>query len=267
MILLDQPPLPSLPPCPPHPDGECEICGRPFEYEPNPNWGSIKHLFKVFPERGYWLLKGHTACDSQSADNEKNEKLRLARLQSEQQLKRELRDLGFARVIDEMPFESFTVDAGNRAAHDAMIRWQHPERGVLLHGLPGRGKSHLMAAQSKRWQGAGLTVAFQTMSGLLALLRRGYDEDQFDERLRFVSSRADILMLDDLGAEQAKEWGEEKLYMIIDTRMNSKLPLFVTTNLAEKELEKRYHPRIASRLREMCTWVGLEGPDWRTVKR
>ncbi len=208
----------------------------------------------------------HTACELQLEEKKKTEKESLIRIQGNEAVKREMRELGFAQILVDKPFEKFKLEDGNTQAYAAINKWRHPQKGILLHGLPGRGKSHLMAAHGKRWMEAGLAVAFQTMSGLLALLRRGYDEDLFDERLQFVSSRTDILMLDDVGAEKVSEWGEEKLYMIVDTRLNSKLPLFITTNLTEKQLESRYHPRIASRLREMCTWIGVAGPDWRATK-
>jgi DNA replication protein DnaC len=51
--------------------------------------------------------------------------------------------------------------------------------------------------------------------------------------------------------------------MIIDTRLAAKLPLFVTTNCSEKELEEKFHPRILSRLKETCDWLEVGGRDWR----
>jgi DNA replication protein DnaC len=51
--------------------------------------------------------------------------------------------------------------------------------------------------------------------------------------------------------------------MIIDTRLVAKLPLFVTTNCTSKELEEKFHPRILSRLKEMCDWIPVGGRDWR----
>jgi DNA replication protein DnaC len=248
---------------PPKPQGICEYCKFPLDYEPNPKWDSIKHLFKTVPARGYWFPVLHVDCERTLEELQKRDKDSLTRKQGNESVKGEMRELGFARILAELPNKEFRIETENRAAFEKMTNWQHPEQGVLLLGPPGRGKSHLMALTGRHWVGAGLTVAFQTMSGLLALLRRGYDEDLFDERLQFLSSKVDILMLDDLGAEKNSAWGEEKLYMIIDTRLNSKRPLFVTTNLTESELEERYHPRIASRLKEMCSWVKVGGPDWR----
>ena len=250
----------------PKPSAACEYCKKPFSYLPNPNWQSVKQLFRLNPSRGYWIAVEHPECDQRLERDRLEEKARRARLEKHQLVKRDMRELGFAQILTGMPFEEFKVEAGNKRAFDAAQKWHYPEKGILLFGLPGRGKSHLIAALSKKWIEADLTVAFQSTSVLIGLLRRGYDDDVFDERLQMVSSQAQILVLDDLGAEKRTEWSEEKIYMIVDTRLSAKLPLFVTTNLTEQELEVRYHPRIVSRLREMCTWIPVGGPDWRARK-
>lgn len=41
---------------------------------------------------------------------------------------------------------------------------------------------------------------------------------------------ADVLFLDDLGAQQEKPWETELLFQILDWRLNSDLPTFMTTN-------------------------------------
>lgn len=245
------------------PMGECEVCGKPFEYEPNPNWPSIKHLFKVNPSRGYWLVKEHSYCTVRLEQEAKDNRERKLRQEKSAHIKRAMTELGFPQMLVNKPFETFHVEQGNQRAHQAIDAWTYSKTGILLYGPPGRGKSHLMASFAKKWIDMGMNVAFQNMSVLLALLRRGYEDDLFNDRLRFISSQAQILILDDLGAEKPTAWGEEKLYMTIDTRLCSELPLFVTTNCTDKELEEKFHPRILSRLREMCSWVEVGGRDWR----
>ena len=247
----------------PVPMGECEACGKPFEYQPNTNWASIKHLFKRNPSHGYWLAKEHPECLVSLERSAQQDKETRFRQEKNAQIKRAMSELGFPQMLAGKPFEDFRIEPGNKRAHTAVQNWTYSKTGILLYGPPGRGKSHLTAAFAKKWTDMGMTVAFQTMSALLALLRRGYDEDLFDERLRFVSSQAQILVLDDLGAEKSTEWGLEKLYMIVDTRLVAGLPLIVTTNCSEKELEDKVTSRITSRLKEMCSWVEVGGRDWR----
>jgi DNA replication protein DnaC len=91
--------------------------------------------------------------------------------------------------------------------------------------------------------------------------------------------QADLLLLDDLGAERETEWAIETLYLLIDHRVKHELPTIITTNLTISEFVKRadgeftanygddpiYCARIYSRLRGMV--VGnihvLDGEDYR----
>ena len=246
------------------PMGSCDFCKRPYDYEPNAAWESIQHLFRMNPSQGYWVVRGHADCEQKQAQRIQADRETKARLERNAQIKREITELGFSQVSTEKSSKEFILEPDNKKAHKAIQDWKYSETGILLSGPPGRGKSHLMATFARDWTGAGMNVVFQNMSLLLALLRRGYDDDRFDDRLRFVSSQVQILILDDLGAEKPTEWGEEKLYMIIDTRLCAKLPLFVTTNCTSKELEAKFHPRILSRLKEMCDWVEVGGRDWRS---
>jgi len=80
-------------------------------------------------------------------------------------------------------------------------------------------------------------------------------------------SRKFFLIMDDLGAEQGTEWVQKELYLLINSRYESKLPTVVTTNCAGDELAQQVGERVADRLREMCEPVVLGGKSWRGQKR
>jgi len=67
---------------------------------------------------------------------------------------------------------------------------------------------------------------------LLDHLRATYGPDsevRFDERFEEVRD-APVLILDDLGTQNATPWAQEKLYQILNHRYNAQLPTVVTTN-------------------------------------
>ena len=81
--------------------------------------------------------------------------------------------------------------------------------------------------------------------------------------------QAELLVLDDLGAERATEWAREVMLIIVSARLAADRQTMVTTNYAAAgELIERFGGgqegvRIVSRLFGLCAPVRMKGPDWR----
>ena len=72
------------------------------------------------------------------------------------------------------------------------------------------------------------------MPDLLDHLRSSYSPSSEMSLRRAASSRCatrPVLILDDLGTQNATPWAQEKLFQIINHRYNAQLPTIVTTNL------------------------------------
>ena len=76
----------------------------------------------------------------------------------------------------------------------------------------------------------------------------------------------DLLIIDDLGTEIITNNTVSYLYNIINTRINKKLPIIISTNLNAKEIKSLYHERITSRLFGEFTIIKFEGSDVRKRK-
>ena len=81
---------------------------------------------------------------------------------------------------------------------------------------------------------------------------------------------ADLLVLDNLGAEKTSEWVEETLNLIVNTRYNDRRTTVFTSNYEDKpdqtdpdSLLCRIGVRMRSRLHEMCEFLDLDGADYR----
>lgn len=147
------------------------------------------------------------------------------------------------------------------------------EKGLFFVGSPGIGKTHLGVAilhQVIRTRGArGL---FYDTRDLLKVIRSTYDptnRTREQDVLRPVMT-AELLVLDDLGAEKTSDWVEETLNLIVNTRYNERLPTIFTSNFEEKEdrtdpesLLGRVGFRMHSRLYEMCDFLEFDGADYR----
>ena len=132
---------------------------------------------------------------------------------------------------------------------------------LVLAGPTGTGKTHLAVAIAWEWFEDGFSVIFARMDDLLDDLRAGYENSTYRKRLEAIR-RCELLVLDDLGAEDTKDWAAEKVDRIIDWRYINRLPLVVTTNARGDELA----PRVASRLadRSCSQVVQIKATDYRT---
>lgn len=140
-------------------------------------------------------------------------------------------------------------------------------QGLYLAGQVGTGKTHTAwaavaawCAQTGTFPAAAPGVIFTRMTDLLDDLRPGEDSRQ---RVRQCQHAA-LLVIDDLGAEKASDWTQERLYSIVDERYVRCLPLIVTGNLPPKPLAVQAGERTVSRLAEMCGEpVDMTGTDRR----
>ncbi|HUG15017.1 MAG TPA: ATP-binding protein [Thermomicrobiales bacterium] len=149
-----------------------------------------------------------------------------------------------------MTFETFDRSVPGAAhAYDVALKYaQHPDKWLILVGSYGSGKTHLAAAiahyaLNERNMGPIIAV----VPDLLDYLRTTFGPDSestYDEQFNAFKG-ADLLILDDLGTENATPWAREKLFQIINYRYNERAPTVVTTNLEGLD---RLDPRIQSRL-------------------
>jgi DNA replication protein DnaC len=162
-------------------------------------------------------------------------------------------------------------------------------KGLLFTGSIGVGKTHLAVGVLQRLvRERGVKGLFCDYRELLKSIQNSYNPQVNMTELELLKPvfAAEVLVLDDLGAQKPNEWVWDTVALILNTRYNDKLSTIITTNYAdlpagngartdaeraarEPSLGDRIGDRMRSRLAEMCIKVDMMGKDFRQtgVKR
>lgn len=141
---------------------------------------------------------------------------------------------------------------------------------LLMYGKTGVGKTHLSLSIAKAVAERGFNAAYGSIVNLLTIIEREHfgkvsEEENMDTVNLLIN--ADLLVLDDLGAEFSSQFYESVTYNIINSRINLGLPTIISTNLTAAELQKKYNERIISRIFGEFSTLCLVGEDIRQIKR
>src|SRR5206468_9547194 len=123
--------------------------------------------------------------------------------------------------------------------------------------------THLAVATLKRAiRQTNARGLFFTTPELLTLIRSTYNSAIKSSEVDVIRPvmEAQLLVLDDLGAERPTDWVEETMNLIVNTRYNNRRVTIFTSNYPREaaadshadELKERVGFRLFSRLNEMC---------------
>lgn len=178
-----------------------------------------------------------------------------------------------SRKLQKANFENYTpLNESQERAKKLAMRYAEsfdPEKGksLLLIGGYGVGKSHLAKSITDRVMEKGYSAIFISVPKLLTKFKSTYhDESEFTEQeLIDALNEVDLLVLDDIGAENTNDWTTEKLFEIVDTRqgMNN----IYTSNDTPEGLMKKLGERNFSRiLNDDTILIHIQGENYRLRK-
>lgn len=175
------------------------------------------------------------------------------------------------------------------------------DRGLLLMGPVGVGKTHLAVSIIRGLLKKGVPCRFSEFGSLLKKIQDSYNAISGTSEMRVLVPiyQAEVLVLDELGASVPTDWVRDTMYQIINTRYNENRVTVFTTNFMDdrpapqrgedesysdqkrsfsSKVDQKVPPSIAytlderigtplrSRLYQMCTQFVIKGEDFRKKK-
>ncbi|WP_278853291.1 ATP-binding protein [Gordonibacter pamelaeae] len=223
----------------------CEYCGEPME--PLCIEGREGHLL--------WISCVPCTCDGARQAEE------LARKEQEERAAREL-EQAYARSGIKKRFLGAEVERPQLARYLNSFN-DEPSVGLYITGPSRAGKSHSASALAKAFVASGYRTVLTTSIAMLDDVKASFDGDAKAGAARFSS--CDVLIIDDLGKENANSWVMTTLFQIINDRYEAMKPTIITSQYTPDELcrrmsragERESAVAITERLKETCRLVTL----------
>lgn len=142
--------------------------------------------------------------------------------------------------------------------------------GLFLQGEQyGVGKTMLAALVLKSCVMAGYRCYMTTFANMLSSMKAGWKNPEYAQWYKRRVESAQILLLDDVGKELMSGSGFNNDYarQVFDdtmrTRVQDRLPTFITTNFNEQTISQAYGEAVFSLITEQSMAVKVTGSDYR----
>ena len=129
---------------------------------------------------------------------------------------------------------------------DYIPNFNNSSTNLLFYGNPGSGKTYLSYCIAKELLDLGFLVIYKTSDELINDLKNiRFNNNHTLEELLL---ECDLLIIDDLGAEQKSEFSITELFNLLNKKLLKNKKMLVSTNLLLPGITQVYSERICSRL-------------------
>ncbi|MFZ3576335.1 primosomal protein DnaI [Virgibacillus sp. DJP39] len=150
-----------------------------------------------------------------------------------------------------------------------------PSKGIYFYGPFGVGKTFFLGAIANELRKINISSMIIYMPEFVREIKASLKDDSINEKIEYFK-KAEVLMIDDIGAESQSAWfRDEILGSILQYRMMEGLPVFFTSNYNLDQLEDQLAKtnrgaietvkagRITERIKQVSNEVRIAGENRR----
>ncbi|WP_087971878.1 primosomal protein DnaI [Oceanobacillus rekensis] len=200
--------------------------------------------------------------------------------EKDQEKQKLIQSLYMPKEILQASFLELSVETPRLAANNDLMAFvdqakiELPKKGIYFHGQFGVGKTYLLGALANELKKINISSTLIYMPEFVREIKGSFKDDSFNEKVDFFK-KADVLMLDDIGAELQSAWfRDEILGSVLQYRMMEGLPVFFTSNYDLDQLEDQFAVtkngiekvkagRIIERIKQVSKIVKIDGHNRR----
>jgi DNA replication protein DnaC len=150
---------------------------------------------------------------------------------------------------------------------EIMLALPH-DKGLMLFGSTGVGKSHSMCALMRYYRITNKSVIRTSYDNLCLEIRDSYKNNISESEIIGKYQKVDKLLIEDVGTtvgttNQESDFSLRIFLMILDYRIEYCKPVFITSNKTIDQLASSFDDRVASRIQQGCEIIAVRGYDKR----